>query len=344
MSTSTAELKAVRLRCADTLSDILDAVRLRSFGAIRKEFTSRLDSHVPAIQMESDASLSPNSVGGGFYAIVEGACWLEVNGLAEPLPLYAGDVVVILREQGHQLRGDSAGSVQPQRDTDMDTAWACRRDGATAAFISGAFRFEDREHHRIFSALPPYIHIPAGNARITQWLEETFQFIVREIASFQPGAQSLLNQMSHILFVHAIRTYVAQLPASTGNWVAALLDPDIGMAMSHIHDRPQNRWTVASLANTVTMSRSSFAARFKQLVGQSPLRYLSDFRMTRAATLLANGRTTIKQVAADVGYNSEASFGTAFKQVYGISPGKYRDAFVAPSMEGGYRENKTAGK
>jgi AraC-like DNA-binding protein len=346
---SPARERKVRPEGIDVLSDILDAVRLRGLAAARREFTLPWNLSVPAIRMEnSKPAKSFNAVRGGFYSIIDGACWLEVNELSPPLPLVAGDIVVILREQGHRLRGDLGGSPPSEmclkQGVGGEMATTCGDGGSKTTFISGAFLFEDRESHRLFSALPPYIHIPAGETGTTPWLEESVRFIARETARFHPGTQSLLNQMSHILFVQAIRTHVARLPAGTGNWLAALLDPDIGQAMSHIHDRPADRWTVASLANTVAMSRSSFAARFKQLVGQSPLRYLSHFRMTRAATLLADSQATIRQVASDVGYASEASFGIAFKQLHGVAPGEYRKAMIARSSDAGFRENGATGK
>lgn len=191
-------------------------------------------------------------------------------------------------------------------------------------FIAGGFCFEDRECNRLFSALPPFIHIPAADSGTGPWLEETLRFIAGETAKFQPGTQSLLNQISHILFVQAVRAHLAKLPASSGNWLTALLDTDIALAMSQIHSLPHEPWTVASLAATVAMSRSAFAARFTALIGEPPLRYLSHLRLARATTLLGMGRATVKQVAAAVGYESEASFSKAFKRVYGVAPGIYR--------------------
>jgi AraC-like DNA-binding protein len=102
--------------------------------------------------------------------------------------------------------------------------------------------------------------------------------------------------------------------------------------LTQIHGRPQDPWTVASLADTAAMSRSAFSARFTALVGEPPLRYLSRFRLARAATLLGTGRAKIKQAAARVGYESEASFSKAFKRVYGLAPGVWRKGMF-PKLE-----------
>jgi AraC-like DNA-binding protein len=271
----------------------------------------------------------PEIPNAGFYAIVDGCCWLEING-HPPLHLRAGDVVVILDEQGHQIRDDLSslvrpiGELNPEQKMRQGSAMSYGGGGPMTRFIGGAFFFEDREYNRLFSALPPFIHLPAAESGTGSWLAQTMRFVTRETAAFHPGTQSLINHLSHVLLIQAIRTHLSRLPPGHGNWLGALLDPDIGPAITQIHASPQDHWTVASLADTVAMSRSAFATRFTALVGEPPLQYISDLRLVRATALLANGRAAIKQIANRVGYESEASFSKVFKRKYGVSPGIYR--------------------
>jgi AraC-like DNA-binding protein len=330
-----SESRAVRCGCADALSDVLDAVRLRSHVASLNEFTAPWGVRVPGSAEEPWAE-SPSAwtapleiPNAGFYAIVDGSCWLEVNG-QPPLHLGAGDVVVILDEHGHQICDDlyslvcPIGELNPQQKMRQGSAMRYGGGGPMTRFIGGAFFFEDREYNRLFSALPPFIHLPAVESATGSWLAQTMRFVTRETSTFHPGTQSLINHLSHVLLVQAIRTYLSKLPPGRGNWLGALLDPDIGQAITLIHASPQDHWTVASLADTVAMSRSAFAARFTALVGQPPLQYLSHLRLVRATALLGNGRAAIKQIANQVGYESEASFSKLFKRQYGVSPGIYR--------------------
>jgi len=316
---------------ADALSDVLDSVRLRSLGASRHEFTAPWGIRIPG---QDDAPTDPgaphNGTSGGFYAITSGACVLEVDNRPRPAPLREGDIVVMIQEQGHQVRDGLTsavkplGQLHPEQNIRTGVTVAHGGGGAMTTFIAGGFRFEDWEYNRLFCALPPFIHIPGTDSETVRWLEYTLQFVGRETTAFQPGTQSLLNKISHIVFVQAIRAHVAKLPANSNSWLTSLLDPDIGLAISTIHGRPEHPWTVASLADAVTMSRSAFSAKFTSLVGEPPLHYLSRVRLDRAATILENGRSNVKQVALCVGYESEASFSKAFKRVYGVAPGLYR--------------------
>ena len=331
---------AIRSGWDDALSDVLNAVRLRSFVASRGEFTARWEARIPGPDdlPARNPAKRLEALTGGFYAITGGACWLEAAGCATPLRLIAGDIVVMIRDQGHQLRDDLGSAappvveLKPEINAHKGMSASHGGGGAMTTFVAGGFCFEDGESSRLFASLPPYIHLPAGESGTGPWLEETLRFVGRETTHFQPGAQSLLNQLTQILFVQAVRAHVSRMPPDTGNWLSALLDPDIGHVLTQIHDRPQDPWTVASLADTVAMSRSAFAARFTALVSEPPLRYLSHFRLARAATLLGTGRVNVKQAAARVGYESEASFSKAFKKVYGLAPGAWRKEMF-PKLE-----------
>src|SRR4029453_13066333 len=134
--------------------------------------------------------------------------------------------------------------------------------------------------------------------------------------------------LSDILFIQAVRNYAATVSDEEPNWFAAATDPEIGEAIANIHRKPQNPWTVAQLATVSGMSRSAFANRFNQLVGEPPLRYLSRWRMHKAIEMILESKLTTAEIAFRVGYESEASFSKAFKKWHGHGPGAYRRSAV----------------
>jgi AraC-like DNA-binding protein len=320
----------------DVLTDILEEVQLRSFVAGRSTLISPWNVRVP----EGD---------GAFYAITEGSCWLEADGLPQPLRLEAGDLVVLPHGRSHQLRdalgrpgrpatgGASGGSIvaqpaayQPARPRNgaMGAVGAMNHSaahfgGAVTKLVCGCLIFHRRGASPLLGALPPVIHV-RGQGHNSAWLTDTLRLIARESAEHLPGAQTVINRLAYILFVQAVRAYVAALPPDAPNWMRALRDPAIGKALGMMHAKPDVNWSVASLAEEVAMSRSVFAAQFCQLVGEPPLQYLTALRMRKARDLLRDKSVAITEVAGRVGYGSEASFGNAFKRWWGTAPGAYR--------------------
>jgi AraC-like DNA-binding protein len=340
-SLAPVEMFAVRSGRADALGDVLDTVRLRSLIASRNEFSAPWGIRVPGPGERLAGPPTPDGAfNAGFYAITEGTCWMEIKHHPAPLQLFSGDVIVVLQERGHQLRDEltsavrSLGELQPIEQVRNGRPVRFGGGGKMTTFIAGGLFFEDREYSRLLSAMPAFVHIPGDRSHTGRWLAQSLEFVACETADFLPGTQSLLNQISHMLFVQAIRTHVASLPPGSGNWLCALLDCDIGKVMGEIHARPHEPWTVASLADLVAMSRSAFAARFTALVGEPPQHYLSRFRLARATSLLCTGRIGVKQVANRVGFESEASFSKAFKRVYGVPPGLYRREVRATAASG----------
>jgi AraC-like DNA-binding protein len=197
--------------------------------------------------------------------------------------------------------------------------------GPATSLLIGLLFFERGPDHRLISALPPMIHVRASDALATPWLKEVTTALEREVAGGGPGTVSILSNLSQALFGHAVRTYVAGLPRSgDGKWFAALMDEEIGPALAVIHQRPGEPWSVQSLADHVAMSRSTFAERFNNVVGEPPMQYLVAYRMNKAEQMLRDGGMAVKDVAARVGYGSLAAFSNAFKRERGVSPGSLR--------------------
>jgi AraC-like DNA-binding protein len=133
-----------------------------------------------------------------------------------------------------------------------------------------------------------------------------------------------LRRLTDILFIQIVRQWLETQSAETQSWLGALRDPQIGKALGLIHQAPQDAWTVATLATAVAMSRSAFAARFAQLVGEPPLQYLTRWRMSQATRLLGDQQLGLVEIANRVGYESEVTFSKAFKRQLGVAPGTWR--------------------
>ena len=134
----------------------------------------------------------------------------------------------------------------------------------------------------------------------------------------------MLERISEMMFVDAVRRHVERLPEESTGWLAGLRDRQVGRALALIHDRPAHAWTIVALANDVALSRSAFYDRFVGLVGQPPMQYITQWRMAVAATLLRQSRAPVASIALDVGYESEAAFTRAFKRQVGTPPGRWR--------------------
>ena len=195
--------------------------------------------------------------------------------------------------------------------------------GETTELLSGVFQFRGDRRNPLLSALPPFIQVKSEAGRLIPWLETTMQYIASEIAISQLGCQTVVARLADILFIQTVRAYIAGL-SHEGNWLRALTDAEIGMALSLIHRHPETSWTVALLAEQIPMSRSAFAARFAHLVGQPPMQYLTIWRMVKATELLRESQLGIREIAVQVGYDSEVAFRKAFKRWARVAPGMYR--------------------
>lgn len=328
----------------DILTDILDGVRMHGMVLGRCDVSApwgvRMpmggkqpppERFVPPDMPELLRKMGPPPPpGGGFYAITRGTCLLNVEGMDKPITLNQGDLVVLFQNRDHVLC-DNLDSptlclfdlLNPDQ-VRMHQGFTIQGGGEICTFIHGIFFFENRHDNRLMSALPPLIHLQAGEDQQIPWLDDALRFLAYESRMQQPGGQSVINHLAQIIFIQAVRAYVHSLPASSSNWLQAMLDPEIGPALSCMHHRPDAPWTVASLASTVNMSRSAFAARFTDQVGQPPLQYLTHCRMNKAMEMLQDGTQAIKEIARKVGYESEAAFSNAFRRLNGTSPGSYR--------------------
>jgi AraC-like DNA-binding protein len=254
------------------------------------------------------------------YAVTSGQGWLAVEGVGEPVLLKAGDCFLLPRGLPFRVASDLA--LPPD---DWQRYFLGSRNGALVKLngggvtvLGGHFRVAGPQAEMLLGMLPPVVHLQSEADRET--LRWAFERMRQELAAPKPGSFLIAQQLAYMILVQALRLH---LDAGKGvGWLFALSDRHVGAAIAAIHREPARRWTVEALASEAGMSRSSFAARFRQLVGDGPVEYLTRWRMLLAGRGLSRGEP-VGAVARSLGYGSESAFSTAFKRVMGSPPRRY---------------------
>jgi AraC-like DNA-binding protein len=195
--------------------------------------------------------------------------------------------------------------------------------GNITVLIAGHFEFDYQPLHPFLKDLPPIIHIRQYVTENQLLLKQITQLMLEELNNERPGSSVMLKCLSEIMFVNIIRAYLEQAAPDSG-YLSALNEPRISKALKLMQDIPQKDWTLESLASEIGMSRSVFFNQFKKLVRETPLSYLTNWRIRQAQTLLITDSSNIAQIAANVGYRSEAAFNRIFKSKTGQTPAAYR--------------------
>jgi AraC-like DNA-binding protein len=179
-----------------------------------------------------------------------------------------------------------------------------------------------RPFNPLIATLPRLLHLPAASDGA--WISQVMLQAVNASQNKRPGGEAVLERISEMMFVDAVRRHVERLPEEGTGWLAGLRDRYVGRALALIHDHPSRAWTIDALADEIALSRSAFHERFVRLIGQPPMQYLTQWRMQVAANLLRQSHAPIAAIALDVGYESEAAFTRAFKRQVGAPPGAWR--------------------
>jgi AraC-like DNA-binding protein len=261
-----------------------------------------------------------------FGIVLRGNCWLFVAGVAEPVLLSDGDCFLLPQGNAYELRDAPSSNVRRFADVVPGDSRGVIRfggGGTSSTLVSGTFSFDGPSSKPLTGLLPSLIHIRSDASR-THALHLTMQLLASEIESPAPGSQVIVSRLADALFVHAIRAYATSGKCAETGWLRALSDPSVGAALKAMHEKLEHPWTVATLAATAGMSRSAFAPRFHELVGEPPLEHLTRWRMYQASRLLRDRRGKLFEVASRVGYDSDSAFNKAFKRILGVTPGEYR--------------------
>lgn len=262
-----------------------------------------------------------------FHILTSGECRLETEG-AEPQLLRAGDIALVPHGEGHSLR--TRPGVPAPWVHELDREYVSDRyeiirhggGGEVTEMMCCAVTFDHPAGRNLVALLPRLIHVKAGAGQPSaEWLRSTLDLMAAEAGDLRPGGETVVTRLADILLVQAIRSWLESDPAAQSGWLGALRDRQIGRAIALIHRDPARDWTVASLARELAMSRSAFAARFTELVGEPVMHYLARWRMQLALNSLREDGATVAELALRLGYRSEAAFSRAFKRVVGVPPG-----------------------
>lgn len=323
----------------DPLSDVLRGVKLSGALFFLIDASSpwcvevpRADAFAPIIMPKARHIIS-------YHIAVEGAGLASVTG-REPVSFSAGDVIVFPHGDPYTMQSARGvpSELDPAQTMDFFRAMAAgelpfviTEGGGSvppAQFVCGFLGCDLRPFNPLLSALPSLLHVRRPNGRAGDdggdLLGRLVELALAEAQMHRAGGSSIRLGLSELMFVEVVRRHLGSLPAGETGWIAGLRDPIVGRALALLHDRPAAAWTVERLAREVASSRSVLADRFTQLVGRSPMQYLTRWRVQVAARLLADERTTVAAVAAQVGYASEAAFSRTFKKIAGASPAAWR--------------------
>jgi AraC-like DNA-binding protein len=300
-----------RSSSADPLSDFLDMLQPRSVacGAIDTG-----EAHVAF----------PAQWGIKCHSLMAGEAWLDLDGVAEPVRLTAGDVFLL--PHGHRYSLATDPGLPP---VDYLEVLAGRlpgqvltyHGGGRATIISVAFTLERRHADLLLKLLPPLVHLHGDVDRLA--LNESMRHMMRELAEPAPGSRLIVEQLTTVMLAQVLRAYLAQEGQGRVGWLFALADHRIGASIGAMHANPTYGWTVQDLAKRAGMGRTSFANRFKTSVGLTPMDYLTRLRMLLASQMLSTSNDAVSTIAEAVGYESESAFSHAFKRYSGYAPRRY---------------------
>jgi transcriptional regulator GlxA family with amidase domain len=190
--------------------------------------------------------------------------------------------------------------------------------------LCGYFILEHEAALPALEFLPPVIHLRSQDGRPAAWLETIVELLIQEMTSRGAGSEAVVIRLIDVLRAQALRTLNPGLGDTLPSGSLALTDREIAIALRLIHDQPDHPWTTNELAERIALSRSGFAARFRHLIGESPMRYIARYRLARASALLCSSNATLSDIALQTGYSSDVTLSKAFKRQFGLSPGDYR--------------------
>lgn len=304
-------------RSVDPLGEALHALRLSGTFFCRSELSAPWGINLPPM---------PDSL--MFHIVTEGSAWITfANGSRHKLE--TGDFALVPQGRGHAIVDDPETRAINLFDYDRPLLspryelLEINGGGERTSLICGVGSVKDPAARRMVGLLPGIIPMKAATPG-NEWLRSSIQVMMEEARSLGPGGDAVITRFSDIFVVQTIRHWFRTDPHARTGWLGALQDPQVGHALSLIHRDPTQAWTVESLAAAVGVSRSGLAARFADLVGETPMSYLRKWRFEVALNWLRDTDQSLAEIAEQLGYESEASFSRAFKKATGRTPGSVR--------------------
>lgn len=315
----------------DVLSEVLKAVKLDGAVFFNGEFSAPWCTREPdSCTMASFLPFGPKHVF-IFHLVTEGQCHYREKEGDRALRLNAGDIIILPQGNAHLMGNgipvsplDAAPHLKQVFAEGRILSHQLGGGGETTKLVCGYLTCDPQLSQAFLAGLPPIIKVHIRDSPSGKWLEDSFRYSVDHAEASGPGGAAVIAKLSELLFVETLRRYIAQLPQTQTGWLAGVRDPDVGKALALLHKQPAHPWTIASLAEAVGLSRSVLADRFRHYLSDTPMGYLTRWRLQLAAQVLASSSKSVAEVAGEVGYESEPSFNRAFKREFGVPPARYR--------------------
>jgi AraC-like DNA-binding protein len=295
----------------DPLSSVLSLLKPRSHASGRFDIGSK------------QCILIPSYEGIKCYAVLSGTCWLTQTD-AEPVLLHQGDCFLLPSGKPFSLATDLSA-----RPVDMKDLIAALYEGRSGLYqgepactlAGGHFVLDGKPASMLLGMLPSIVHLHREDEQsAVRWSLERMS---DELRNERLGGSLVVQQLAYAMLVQALRFHLTEAARDNVGWLYALDDPQLRVAIISMQENPAGNWSVKNLAQKVGMSRSIFACKFKEKVGESPMEYLTRWRMLLAGDRLTSTAEPILSIALSLGYESESAFGKAFKRVMGASPRRY---------------------
>lgn len=268
----------------------------------------------------------PSHEGIKCYAVFSGRGWLAVEGVPDPVHMETGDCFLLATGRPFSVASDLSLEAM-----DGPTIFADRRQNGTISVIDGGgdclmvgghFKLSGAHGNILVGLLPPIVHIRDEEDRIT--IHWSLDRMMQELREPQPGGFLIAQNLAYQMLVQALRLHLAKGLEGGVGWLFALADRQIGRTITAMHEDPAHRWTLQELAGHTGMSRSAFAQKFRETVGESAMEYLTRWRMLLAGDRLTTSDDPVSEIAESLGYQSESAFSAAFKREMGCAPRRYR--------------------
>jgi AraC-like DNA-binding protein len=310
---------------ADPVTAALHGLRLDGAIFFRAEFTERWAYQSATTEQMVDI-LHPGAARLIiFHIVAAGRSWVQTEG-GERLWADTGEVIVVPYGDQHSMGGDQAADEVPILNLIDPPPWArlpVLRHGAGGErtdVVCGYLHSDHPLFNPALRALPPVFVVHPPDGLTANWIRSSIEYALQISEGQGPTAKKL----PELVLRETLRLHLATAPAIATGWLAALSDPVLAPAMARLHGAPERHWTVQQLATSVAVSRSVLDERFRQVLGRSPIRYLTDWRMHLAEELLLSTGQSLAAIARRVGYDSEEAFSRAFKRTHTLAPGAWR--------------------
>lgn len=312
----------------EALEDVLRLTGLTGGVFLDAEFTAPW-SVVGKVSAELCAPfMAPPERLAAFHYVVEGGLVVESEG-QPPIYVKPGEAILLPHNEVHVLASapgltpisprELFRTVAPNGVMRLSHGGGGERTQMVCGFFGG-----NTQLHPLLANLPPVLTLDLATVQGGEWMARTFAFAAQTSATGDAGAPTVLTKVAELMFMEAVRRYLAGLPPEETGWLAGLRDPAVGRAIALMHAKVSDDWTADALAREANLSRSAFAERFTTLIGVPPMRYLTNWRMQVAMQKLRETRLMVAQIAFEVGYESEASFTRAFRRETGLPPATWR--------------------